>query len=74
MVAIGSDEKAFAALPADLWAAYSHFAGRAVETHCSSECRRILALGAPLLDAADPAARPEIWRGIVSALVIICVG
>lgn len=74
MAAIGFDKKGLDALPANLGTAYLHFADWKLDSHCGSECEKILSLSAPLLEAADPAARPDIWRGIVSALAIICVG
>lgn len=74
MAAIGFDKKALDALPANLEAAYLHFADWKLDSHCGSECQKILSLSAPLLEAVDPAARPEVWRGIVSAMAIICVG
>lgn len=74
MEAKGFGKHAFDALPPDLSRAYLHFAEWNVETHCGTECKKILDLANPLLEAADPAARPEIWRGVVSAMAIICVG
>jgi hypothetical protein len=74
MAAIGFDNHTLAALPANLREAYLFFAEWKLDSHCGSECQRILALSAPLLEAVDPAARPDVWRGIVSALAIICVG
>ena len=40
----------------------SAFRRLGADTHCGSECRKILDLAAPLLEAADPAARPDLWR------------
>ena len=74
MEAIGFGEPALDALPPDLKRAYQHFAGWRIDTHCGSECQKLLDLAAPLLEAADPAARPDLWRGVVSAMAIICVG
>lgn len=74
MAAIGFDKKALDGLPSDLGSAYLHFAGWKLDSHCGSECQKLLTLAVPLLGAADPAARPELWRGIVSAMAIICVG
>jgi len=74
MEAIGFAEPALDALPPDLKRAYRHFAGWRIDTHCGSECQKLLDLAAPLLEAADPAARPDLWRGVVSAMAIICVG
>jgi hypothetical protein len=74
MEAIGFGKPALGVLPPDLTQAYHHFAGWKLETHCGSECQKLLDLAAPLLEAADPAARPDLWRGIVSAMAIICVG
>jgi hypothetical protein len=54
--------------------AYSFFAEWKVDTHCGAECQKILDLASPLLEFADPAARPDLWRGIVSAMAIICMG
>jgi hypothetical protein len=74
MEALGFEKKALDSLPVSLKSAYFHFAEWKVDSHCGSECQRILSLAVPLLEAADPAARPDIWRGVVSALAIICVG
>ena len=74
MEAIGFGKPALDALPPDLKRAYRHFAGWRIDTHCGSECQKLLDLAAPLLEAADPAARPDLWRGVVSAMAIICVG
>jgi hypothetical protein len=74
MEAIGFEERALGALPPELKGAYQHFAGWRIDTHCGSECQKMLDLAAPLLEAADPAARPDLWRGVVSAMAIICVG
>jgi hypothetical protein len=74
MEAIGFGESALNALPFELKRAYQHFAGWRVDTHCGSECQKLLDLASPLLGAADPAARPDLWRGVVSAMAIICVG
>ena len=74
MEAIGFGRPALEALPPDLKGAYRHFAEWQLETHCGSECQKLLELATPLLEAADPAARPDLWRGVVSALAIICVG
>jgi hypothetical protein len=74
MAAIGFDKKALDALPANQGTAYLHFADWKLDSHCGSECQKILSRAAPLLEAADPAARPDIWRGIVSAMAVICVG
>ena len=74
MEAIGFDDPAVSALPPKLKEAYEFFAGWKLDTHCGSECQKLLDLAAPLLEAADPAARPDIWRGVVSAMAILCVG
>ena len=74
MEEIGFSESALEAFPPDLKRAYHHFAGWRIDTHCGAECQKLLDLAAPLLDAADPAARPELWRGVVAAMAIICVG
>ena len=74
MEAIDFGKPALDVLPTDLKRAYQYFAGWQIDTHCGSECRKLLDLAAPLLEAADPAARPDLWRGIVSAMAIICVG
>ena len=74
MEAIGFGKPTLTALSPELKRAYEHFAGWRLDTHCGTECQRILDLAAPLLEASDPAARPEIWRGVVSAMAIICVG
>ena len=74
MGAIGFDEPALAALTPRLNEAYQFFAGWKLDTHCGQECQKLLDLAAPLLEAADPAARPDLWRGVVSAMAIICVG
>ncbi|SIO63273.1 hypothetical protein SAMN05444166_7297 [Singulisphaera sp. GP187] len=74
MEAIGFGMPAVVALSPDLRRAYQHFAEWKLDTHCGSECQKLLDLATPLLEAADPAARPELWRGIVSAMAIICVG
>ncbi len=74
MAAVGFEKKTLDTLPAELGTAYLHFADWRLDSHCGSECQRILSLSAPLLEAADPAARPDIWRGVVSAMAIICVG
>ena len=74
MEAIGFGDPALAALPPKLKDAYEFFAAWKLDTHCGLECPKLLDLAAPLLAAADPAARPDIWRGVVSAMAIICVG
>jgi hypothetical protein len=74
MEAIGFGKPALDALPRELMQAYHHFAEWKLDTHCGSECQKLLDLAAPLLEAADPAARPDLWRGVVSAMAIICVG
>jgi hypothetical protein len=74
MEAIGFGKPALDALPSELTRAYHFFAEWRIETHCGSECQKLLDLAAPLLETADPAARPDLWRGIVSAMAIICVG
>jgi|GEM_PF-5854536 len=74
METIGFGRRVVDALPPDLKRAYQHFAEWDVDTHCGSECQKLLDLSAPLLEAADSAARPDLWRGIVSAMAIICVG
>ena len=34
----------------------------------------IVGLAAPLLKESDPAAHVDIWRGVMAAMAIICVG
>ena len=74
MEELGFGQKTLESLPDDMASAYRHFADWDADSHCGAECRRILGLAASLLEAADPAARPDLWRGIVSAMAIICVG
>lgn len=74
MNAIGFTQEIHKRLPLELKAAIVHFGNFSLDSHCGSECEHILAMAAPLLKAIDPAAHPDIWRGVVSAMAIICVG
>ena len=70
----GFDDHAAMALSRSEFSSFDNWKNWKLTTVCGKECWEIIEAALPLLKAADPAAHPLIWRGIVSAMSIVCVG
>lgn len=74
MVTAGFTAACYHALSDEEASGLAYFQEWDVTTHCGQECVRIIAAAQPLLKIADPAAHPEIWRGVFAAMSVICIG
>jgi hypothetical protein len=70
----GFTAAAFDAMPESLQDAYLSFEEWHADSDCGKECLKLIELAKPLLDASDPSAHPQIWRGVVAAMAVVCCG